>query len=173
MNTQTITKGKAYYHDVIIKTAYLYLPIFAVIILICSFFEKFRFILYFTVVGASYGFILNQLKKKYVNIEFDSENILLGEIIINTKDIESYYLSLPLNELLMLRIKTKNQKDLAVYIDKDLKMTIESFFNRNSIESVKENYDNYLKYGHLIFPFVGLIICAIVYSIYNYFKYKV
>lgn len=173
MNTQTITKGKAYYHDVIIKTAYLYLPIFAVIILICSFFEKFRFILYFTVVGASYGFILNQLKKKYVNVEFDSENILLGEIIINTKDIESYYLSLPLNELLMLRIKTKNQKDLAVYIDKDLKMTIESFFNRNSIESVKENYDNYLKYGHLIFPFVGLIICAIVYSIYNYFKYKV
>ncbi|MCW3170784.1 hypothetical protein OMO38_19820 [Chryseobacterium sp. 09-1422] len=173
MNTQTITKGKAYYHDVIIKTAYLYLPIFAVIILVCSFFEKFRFILYFTVVGASYGFILNQLKKKYVNVEFDSENILLGEIIINTKDIESYYLSLPLNELLMLRIKTKNQKDLAVYIDKDLKMTIESFFNRNSIESVKENYDNYLKYGHLIFPFVGLIICAIVYSIYNYFKYKV
>lgn len=173
MNTQTITKGKAYYHDVIIKTAYLYLPIFAVIILVCSFFEKFRFILYFTVVGASYGFILNQLKKKYVNIEFDSENILLGEIIINTKDIESYYLSLPLNELLMLRIKTKNQKDLAVYIDKDLKMTIESFFNRNSIESVKENYDNYLKYGHLIFPFVGLIISAIVYSIYNYFKYKV
>lgn len=173
MNTQTITKGKAYYHDVIIKTAYLYLPIFAVIILVCSFFEKFRFILYFTVVGASYGFILNQLKKKYVNVEFDSENILLGEIIINTKDIESYYLSLPLNELLMLRIKTKNQKDLAVYIDKDLKMTIESFFNRNSIESVKKNYDNYLKYGHLIFPFVGLIICAIVYSIYNYFKYKV
>ncbi len=173
MNTQTITKGKAYYHDVIIKTAYLYLPIFAVIILVCSFFEKFRFILYFTVVGASYGFILNQLKKKYVNVEFDSENILLGEIIIYTKDIESYYLSLPLNELLMLRIKTKNQKDLAVYIDKDLKMTIESFFNRNSIESVKENYDNYLKYGHLIFPFVGLIICAIVYSIYNYFKYKV
>lgn len=173
MNTQTLTKGKAYYHDVIIKTAYLYLPIFAVIILVCSFFEKFRFILYFTVVGASYGFILNQLKKKYVNVEFDSENILLGEIIINTKDIESYYLSLPLNELLMLRIKTKNQKDLAVYIDKDLKMTIESFFNRNSIESVKENYDNYLKYGHLIFPFVGLIICAIVYSIYNYFKYKV
>lgn len=173
MNTQTITKGKAYYHDVIIKTAYLYLPIFAVIILVCSFFEKFRFILYFTVVGASYGFILNQLKKKYVNVEFDSENILLGEIIINTKDIESYYLSLPLNELLMLRIKTKNQKDLVVYIDKDLKMTIESFFNRNSIESVKENYDNYLKYGHLIFPFVGLIICAIVYSIYNYFKYKV
>lgn len=173
MNTQTITKGKAYYHDAIIKTAYLYLPIFAVIILVCSFFEKFRFILYFTVVGASYGFILNQLKKKYVNVEFDSENILLGEIIINTKDIESYYLSLPLNELLMLRIKTKNQKDVAVYIDKDLKMTIESFFNRNSIESVKENYDNYLKYGHLIFPFVGLIICAIVYSIYNYFKYKV
>ncbi|VXC15567.1 MULTISPECIES: hypothetical protein [Chryseobacterium] len=173
MNTQTITKGKAYYHDVIIKTAYLYLPIFAVIILICSFFEKFRFILYFTVVGVSYGFILNQLKKKYVNVEFDSENILLDEIIINTKDIESYYLSLPLNELLMLRIKIKNQKDLAVYIDKDLKMTIESFFNRNSIESVKENYDNYLKYGHLIFPFVGLIICAIVYSIYNYFKYKV
>lgn len=173
MNTQTITRGKAYYHDVIIKTAYLYLPIFAVIILVCSFFEKFRFILYFTVVGASYGFILNQLKKKYVNVEFDSENILLGEIIINTKDIESYYVSLPLNELLMLRIKTKNQKDLAVYIDKDLKMTIESFFNKNSIESVKENYDNYLKYGHLIFPFVGLIICAIVYSIYNYFKYKV
>ena len=172
MNTQTITKGKAYYHNVVIKTAYLYLPIFSIVVLVASFFEKLRFILYFTAVGATYGFILNQLKKKNINIEFNSENIFLGDHIINIKDIDSYYLSLPLNELLMLRIKTKNQDNIAIYIDKDLKLTIESFFDKNSIKSIKENYDNYLKYGHLIFPFIGLGICAIIYSIYNFFKYK-
>ncbi|MDH6252789.1 hypothetical protein M2347_002516 [Chryseobacterium sp. H1D6B] len=171
MDVKSITKGKAYYHSVVMKTAYLYLPVLALIILISSFFEKIRFILYFTAVGASYGFILNQLKKKNINIEFTSQSILLGTHTINVQDIQSYYLSLPLNELLMLRIKTIDN-DIAVYIDKDLKTTVESFFIKNSIVSIKENYDNYLKYGHLILPLAGIGICAVIYSFYSYFEYK-
>lgn len=173
MNTQTVTKGKAYHHNVVIKTAYLYLPIFAIVVLVASFFEKLRFILYFTAVGATYGFILNQLKKKNINIEFESENIFLGDKTINSKDIDSYYLSLPLNELLMLRVKIKNQDNIATYIDQDLKLTVESFFDRNSIKPVKENYDNYLKYGHLILAFVCLGICFLMYSLYNYVYYHI
>ncbi|MGH1520388.1 hypothetical protein [Chryseobacterium sp. JK1] len=171
MSSQALSKGKGYYHSVVTKTAYLYLPLFAVIVLVCTIFEKLRFILYCTVVGASYTFILNQLKKKSIDIEFSSDHIALDSCIIPIEDIQSYYLSLPLNQLLMLRIKTKN-KDIPIYIDKDLKTVIESFFEKHSIRPLKEGYDNYLKYGHLIMPFAGLFICGFVYSIYNCFKYS-
>lgn len=173
MNIQKQNMGKAYYHQQMIKMAYAYLPIFSIIVLVCSAFEKLRFFLYLTVVGASYGYILNQLKKKYIMIEFVADDIKLDQTMYNFKDIDSYYLSLPLNELLMLRMRTKNQKDIAVYVDKDLKTTIESFFNNHSVKSQKINYDNYLQYGHLIFPIIGIIVCGLMYALYNFIYYKI
>lgn len=165
--------GKAYYHQQMIKMAYAYLPIFSIIVLVCSAFEKLRFFLYLTVVGASYGYILNQMKKKHIIIEIGTNDIILDQTRYNFKDIDSYYLSLPLNELLMLRIRTKDQKDLAVYVDKDLRETIESFFNNHSIKSQKISYDNYLKYGHLILPIISIILCGLMYGLYNFIYYKI
>lgn len=95
------------------------------------------------------GFILNQLKKKSKNINFQEDKLIIGEAIIMPTDIKSYYMSLPLNELLMLRIKTRTE-DIAIYIDKNLKTNAEYFFDTHLIKSEKIGYDNYLKYGHLI-----------------------
>ena len=97
-----------------IKMAYGYLPIFSIIVLVCSAFEKLKFFLYLTVVGATYGYILNQMKKKHIMIEFGADDIVLDQAKYNFKNIDSYYLFLPLNELLMLRIRTKDQKDMGV-----------------------------------------------------------
>ena len=173
MSNQKQNIGKAYYHQQMIKMAYTYLPIFSIIVLVCSAFEKLKFFLYVTVVGATYGYILNQMKKKHIMIEFETDDIVLDQAKYNFKDIGSYYLSLPLNELLMLRIRTKDQKDMAVYVDKDLKTTVENFFNNHTIKSQKINYDNYLQYGHAIFLILYIAICLLLYSTYNFIYHKV
>lgn len=173
MNVLRQNIGKAYYHQQMIKMAYVYLPIFSIIVLVCSAFDKLRFFLYLTVVGASYGYILNQMKKKHIMIEFRENDIMVDKSSYNFKDIESYHLSLPLNELLMLRIRTQGQKDLAIYVDKDLRETIEIFFNKHSIKSQKISYDNYLQYGHLIFGILCICLCGLMLTIYNFFYYKI
>lgn len=173
MNIQKQNIGKAYYHQQMTKIAYTYLPIFSIIVLVCSAFEKLKFFLYLTVVGATYGYILNQMKKKHFMIEFGADDIIVDQTRYNFKDINSYYLSLPLNELLMLRIRTKDQKDMAVYVDKDLKTTIENFFNNHTIKLQKIKYDNYLQYGHLIFPIIGIFLCGLMYALYNFIYYKI
>jgi len=173
MNVQKQSIGKAYYHQQMIKMTYAYLPIFSLIVLVCSAFEKLRFFLYLTVVGATYGYILNQMKKKHVMIEFKENDIMVDKTSYNFKDIESYHLSLPLNELLMLRIRTIDKKYLAVYVDKDLKQTIEMFFNKHFIISHKTNHDNYLQYGHLIFSLLCIFLCGMMYALYNLIYYKI
>ena len=173
MNIQKKSIGKAYYHRQMNKMAYTYLPIFSLIVLVCSAFEKLRFFLYFTVVGATYGYILQQMKKKHIIIKFKEDDIIVDQKTFHFKEIDSFYLSLPLNELLMLRIRTKDNKDVAVYIDKDLKESIEIFFNNHSIQPQKINYDNYLKYGHTIFLFLYVAICLLLYTAYNFIYYKI
>ncbi|MFY1047410.1 hypothetical protein [Chryseobacterium sp. GP-SGM7] len=173
MNTKTITEGKAYYHNVVFKTAYMYLPVFSIVVLLVSFFEKLRFILYFTVVGVTYGYILQQLKKKHVIVDFRADDIIIDRTSFNYRDIDSYHLSLPLNDLLMLRLRTKEQKDIAIYVDKNLKESISFYFNNHSIRNVKITYDHYLQYGHAIFLVLYLIICLLIYSLYNYVYYNV
>lgn len=59
----------------------------------------------------------------------------------------------------MLRMRTKNQKNVAVYVDKNLKNAIENFFNNHFIKSQKINCDNYLQYGHAIFLVLYIAIC--------------
>jgi hypothetical protein len=162
--------AKGYYHQTILRTAYLWLPVFAIVIFICSYFEKFRFILYLSVGAATYAFIIDQLKKKAVQINFSEGKIQIDNIPVPLSVVENYYISLPLNELIMLRVKTK-QKNEAVYIDKEQQENIKEFFRNNNIHEKKISYDNYLQYGHLILPFVGLLICAVVYKLHYYIQY--
>ena len=173
MNAQKQVTGKAYSHKQIIRMAYSYLPVFSIILLICSAFDKLRFFLYITVVGATYGYILQQMKKKHSHIEFKSDDITIDQTTYNFRDIESFYLSLPLNELLMLRIRTNENRDVAIYIDKNLKKTIENFFNNHSISSNKTDYDSYLQYGHLLLAFTSLLICFLALIVYNFVYYKI
>ncbi|HWW42743.1 MULTISPECIES: hypothetical protein, partial [unclassified Pedobacter] len=172
MHKQLPITVKGYYYQTMMKTAYMWLPVFAIVILICSFFEKLRFVLYPTVVAATYTLIINQLKKKSIQVCFENDEIELNGIRIPISDIEEYYISLPLNELLMLRLKTKCKSE-AVFLEKESKEAIEIFFSNVNIKSKKNGYDTYLKYSHLILPFAGLIICAVVYKLYNYIFYAV
>ncbi|ANF49670.1 hypothetical protein A0O34_03550 [Chryseobacterium glaciei] len=162
--------AKGYYHQTILRTAYLWLPVFAIVIFICSYFEKFRFILYLSVGGATYAFIIDQLKKKAVQINFSEGKIQIDNIPVALSAVENYYISLPLNELIMLRVKTK-EKNEAVYVEKEQQENIKEFFRNNNIPEKKISYDNYLQYGHLILPFVGLLICAVVYKLHYYIQY--
>ncbi len=76
MNVQNQNIGRAYYHQQMIKMASTYLLVFSIIVLVCSAFEKLRFFLYLTVVGASYGYILNQMKQKHIIIEIGANDII-------------------------------------------------------------------------------------------------
>ena len=152
------------------KAAYQWLPVFAVVIFLCSYFDRFRFILYLSVGAATYAFILNQLKMKSVILSFDTNEIRINEKTIQVSSVEKHYISLPLNELIMLRLKVK-EKNEAFYIGKDAKHNIEVFFNAKNVLIKKSSYDNYLRYGHLILPFIGLLICAVMYQLYQYAQY--
>ena len=161
---------KGYDHQTIIKATYQWLPVFAVVIFLCSYFDRFRFILYLSVAAATYAFILNQLKKKSVILSFNTNEIRINDKTIQLSSVENYYISLPLNELIMLRLKVK-EKNEAFYIEKEAKHNIEDFFKAKNIPIKKKSYDNYLQYGHLILPFVGLLICAAMYKLYQYIQY--
>lgn len=162
--------AKGYDHQTVIRTAYLWLPLFAVVIFVCSYFEKYRFILYISVVGATYAFILGQLKKKAVEVHFSKDKITINSTEIRLSDIKSYYISLPLNELIMLRIRT-GSGDESIYIEKNKREGIMGFLREHHIPEEKISYDYYLQYGHLIMPFAGLLICAAMYKLYYYIQY--
>lgn len=162
---------KGYRHKTMLNTAYLWLPVFAVVIFICSYFEKFRIILFLTVVTATYAFILKQLKNKAVPVYFKNDKIQIDDTEIPLTNVESFYISRPLNELIILRLRTEDQ-NLAVYLEKDQENSIKAFLNKVKIEEQKTPYDTYLQYGHLILPFIGLIICGVVYKLYYYIQYS-
>jgi len=170
MNKNFLFTSKGYHHQTIMKAAYQWLPVFAVVIFICSYFERFRFILYLSVGAATYAFILSQLKKKSVNLRFNTDEIQINDKDIQLSSVENYYISLPLNELIMVRLRVK-EKNEAFYIEKEAKDNIEDFFKTKNIPIKKISYDNYLQYGHLILPVVGLLICAVMYKLYYYIQY--
>ncbi|PQL90540.1 hypothetical protein [Apibacter adventoris] len=167
----TEIKAKAYYYSTMMKTAYLWLPVFTVVLFICSYFEKLRFFLFLTVGAATYGLILNQMKKKSIQIIFSENSITIDKDTILLSDIVNYHICLPLNELFMLRVKTKN-KNLITYIGKEFKEEVEIFLKNSSISENKTVYDISLKYSHLILPFIGLLICGIIIKIQYIIKYN-
>jgi hypothetical protein len=163
-----VTRG--YPYQAIMKAVYVWLPVFAVVIFACSFSETFRFVLYATVVSGTYALILKQLKKKSIPIDFDQDKIQVNNNRIFLANIEDYCITLPLNELLLLRLKTKEKQE-AFYIEKEAKASIEDFFSQTNIPLKQTGYDTYLKYSHLILPFVGLFICAVMYKLFQYIQY--
>ncbi len=169
MNNRAFS-AKGYYHQTVTRTAYVWLPLFAVVIFVCSYFEKYRFILYISVVGATYAFILGQLKKKAVEVNFSRDKITINSTEIRLSEIKSYYISLPLNELIVLRMRT-GSGDESMYIDRNKREGIMEFLREHHIPEEKISYDYYLQYGHLIMPFVGLLICAAMYKLYYYIQY--
>ncbi|KPH12806.1 hypothetical protein [Chryseobacterium sp. ERMR1:04] len=170
MNDDSACMVKGYYHQTILRTAYLWLPVFAIVIFICSYFERFRFILYLSIVVATYAFIINQLKKKAVKVSFNTCEIQIDNNKIPLSIVENYYISLPLNELIILRIYVAGKNE-ALYLDKMQKENIKELLKQANISDKKILYDNYLQYGYLIFPFIGLFICAIIYKLHYYLQY--
>lgn len=163
-----VTKG--YQYQAIMKAVYVWLPVFAVVIFVCSFSETFRFVLYVTVVSATYALILKQLKKKSIPVDFDQGKIQVNNNRIFLAEVEDYCITLPLNELFLLRLKTKEKQEV-LYIEKEAKASVEDFFSQTNIPLKYTGYDTYLKYSHLILPFVGLFICAVMYKLFQYIQY--
>ncbi len=152
------------------QAAYLWLPVFAMVIFVCSYHEKLRFFLYATVIGATYAFILLQLKKKAIELVFEEEQIIIADAVIPLSQVKEYHISLPLNELITLRLKADNINK-SFYISKEHREAIERYLARHHIPERKAAIDNYLQYGHLILPFFGLLICALMYKLYDHFRY--
>ena len=161
-----IIEAKAYNYSTMMKTAYLWLPVLSVILFFCSYFEKLRFFLYLTVGAATYGLILNQMKKKSIQIIFSNSSITIDKNTVPLSEIENYHICLPLNELFMLRIKTKG-KNLITYIGKECKEEVEVFFKSTSIPENKTAYDTFFIYSHLILAFAILFIGLGIYFIYE------
>jgi hypothetical protein len=138
MNKDILFSARGYYHQTIIRTAYSWLPLFAVVILVCSYFDKLRFILYLPVVMATYALIINQLKKKSVQIKFMGSKIQINDKVLPLSDIDDYYISQPLNELIMLRMNVKGENE-ALYIDKESQGFIEEFLNEAKVGVKKKS----------------------------------
>ncbi len=163
-------KAKGYPHKAVMRTAYLWLPVFAVVIFACSYHDKLRFILYATVTAATYAFILQQLKKKAVDVIFEEEQIIIADTAIPLSLVTEYHISLPLNELIIIRLKV-NDRNESIYIDKDHREAIITYLARHHIPERKRTIDHYLQYGHLILPFIGLLICALMYQLCDQIRY--
>ncbi|ENV54110.1 hypothetical protein BSN82_04525 [Acinetobacter baylyi] len=161
---------KGYLHRSMMKAAYLWLPFFAIIILICSYFENYRFMLYGSVVALTYSLIIQSLKKKTTDLQFTQNAILIGQKEIQLSSVKNYNISLALNRFIILRIQTQNENE-AVYIDQKEDLKITQFLSNALIPKQKQSYDYFLQYDHLILPFVGLIICALMYKLSYYIQY--
>ncbi len=170
MRNYTICVTKGYNHKTVLKIVYYWLPVFAFIILVCSYFDKYRYTLYVTVVGSTYGFILNKLKKRVIHIAFCNDRIIIDKNEIPISHIKEYHISVPLNDLIILRLKTSN-KTQAIYIVKEKHEIIDHFFKDAHIPNRKKFNDYYLQYGHLILPFALLLICAVINQLYKYLLY--
>lgn len=170
MDEKLIFTALGYYHKTMMKTAYMWLPLFAIVILFCSYFDRFRFILYLSAGAGTYYFIMSQLKKKSVKVYFSAGTIKIDNIKIPRLTIENYYISLPLNKLIILRIQTDGKQE-AVYIEKEQKDNVIHFFKKENVPERRISYDNYLQYGHLILPFLGLLVSAIAYDLFLFIKY--
>lgn len=159
-------KSKAYNYYTMMKMAYLWLPVISVVAVISSSFEKLRFFLYMTVVAATYGGVLNQMRKKSIQSVFSRNSITIDKEIILLSDIENYYTCLPLNELFMLRLTTKNGKKV-LYIGKEFREEIETFLQNTQIPIKKTANDTFLKYSPLSLAFAVLFVGLGAYLIYE------
>ena len=169
MNTKEF---KAYEYYTMMRTAYLWLPVFAIVILISSFFEKIQFLLYTTFGAATYYTIIGKLKKKSVSIIFSKDTVTINKNQIAITEINDYYLCLPLNRLFMLRLNTKNGR-VVVYLETECRAEVENILERYEIPAKKTRSDIWLKYSHLKFAFLYLFICFLIFTIYQKFKFSI
>lgn len=94
----------------------------------------------------------------------------MGQKEIQLSRIENYHISLALNRFIILRIQTQSRNE-AIYIDQKEDLKITQFLSNALIPKQKQSYDYFLQYGHLILPFMGLIICALMFKLSYYIQH--
>lgn len=162
---------KVYEYNTMMKTSLLLLPVFSVVAVISNMFGNLRYILMLTLASATFWGIIGKLKKKFVFIKLGENTISINNKKLHVSEIENYFTCLPLNELFMLRITTKNGKEVF-YIKKKFRTEIENVMNNYHIPFKKTNNDIWLKYSHLKFAFICLFISFIIHSLFQRLMYS-
>ncbi len=160
---------KVYDYFTMRKIAFIWLPVFSIAAYISASLESIRFIAMFVIVGSVYGLILTQMKKKAVIVSFSDKEFSINNETVLLSQIENYYICLPLNELFMLRLEI-DDKNKILYIGKEYREQIENYLENVPVK--KNLYDVYLKYSHLLLPFIMLFICAIAIKLQYFIKYN-
>ncbi len=158
---------KAYEYNTIMRLFAILFPIFMVIVAVASAFGKFRYLLYFTIVAATYRTFLNKLKKKIIFINFTERSLNVNSKEIFFADIENYHICLPLRKYFMLRLKTTHKKEVF-YISVDNREEIEKLMTDRNLIFNKTKNDLWLKYSPpIIFLLLYLITLYIIMFVYN------
>lgn len=163
---------KVYEYNTMMKTSLLLLPVFSIVAVISNMFGNLRYILMLTLASTTFWGIIGRLKKKFVFIKLGENTISIDNKKLYVIEIENYFTCLPLNEMFMLRITTKNGKEVF-YIKKEFRTEIENVMNNYHIPFKKTNNDIWLKYSHLKFAFLYMFICFVIFIIYKQLKYSI
>lgn len=159
-----IIEVKAYNYKIIQKYILYSIPILILGIYISSLLSS-KIILWgnMLIFGTIYWGVIELVQKKEVAIFLDDMELKIEDEKIPCSVIEHYYLSKVTNELLGLRVKTKENKMYIYFTDLENKKLLMKYFNSNNVIEKKRVIDNYIRlFSVVIFILVILLLFSMM-----------
>lgn len=159
-----IIEVKAYNYKIIQKYILYSIPILILGIYISSLLSS-KIILWgnMLIFGTIYWGVIELVQKKEVAIFLNDMELKIEDEKIPFSVIEHYYLSKVTNELLGLRVKTKENKMYIYFTDLENKKLLMKYFNSNNVIEKKRVIDNYIRlFSVVIFILVILLLFSMM-----------
>lgn len=159
-----IIEVKAYNYKKIQKYILYSIPILILGIYISSLLSS-KIILWgnMLIFGTIYWGVIELVQKKEVAIFLNDMELKIEDEKIPCSVIEHYYLSKVTNELLGLRVKTKENKMYIYFTDLENKKLLMKYFNSNNVIEKKKVIDNYIRsFSVVIFILVILLLFSMM-----------
>lgn len=159
-----IIEVKAYNYKIIQKYILYSIPILILGIYISSLLSS-KIILWgnMLIFGTIYWGVIELVQKKEVAIFLNDMELKIEDEKIPCSGIEHYYLSKVTNELLGLRVKTKENKMYIYFTDLENKKLLMKYFNSNNVIEKKRVIDNYIRlFSVVIFILVILLLFSMM-----------
>ena len=159
-----IIEVKAYNYKIIQKYILYSIPILILGIYISSLLSS-KIILWgnMLIFGTIYWGVIELVQKKEVAIFLNDMELKIEDEKIPCSVIEHYYLTKVTNELLGLRVKTKENKMYIYFTDLENKKLLMKYFNSNNVIEKKRVIDNYIRlFNFVIFILVILLLFSMM-----------
>lgn len=159
-----IIEVKAYNYKIIQKYILYSIPILILGIYISSLLSS-KIILWgnMLIFGTIYWGVIELVQKKEVAIFLNDMELKIEDEKIPCSVIEHYYLTKVTNELLGLRVKTKENKMYIYFTDLENKKLLMKYFNSNNVIEKKIAIDSYIRlFSVVIFILVILLLFSMM-----------